>query len=237
MKKVLLLGASGLIAPHITPGLEPYYDLTLTDIKPHPDGRSVAMVDITDYGQVLAAAAGMDAIMNFTVHRHHDTLSFKVNTLGAFHVMKAAAELGIRKVLHTGPAQVLGGYDHDFDIGDGPPTVSTDYYFVTKYLSAEIVKTYARVYDIQTICYLFQGLRPEPAESVSGRDFPVFTIIYDDLVHACRLALDLETVPDTYQQFNLHSYPGQGKYSLEKAQRLLGYKPQKRYMDYFRRTP
>ena len=41
MKRVLLLGASGLIAPHIIPALEKDYDLRLADIKEHPDGRPV----------------------------------------------------------------------------------------------------------------------------------------------------------------------------------------------------
>ena len=237
MKSVLLIGASGLIAPHIISGLEPHYDLRLADIKPHPDGKPVMTVDVTDYRQVLEAARGMDAILNFTVNRSHDTLSFRVNVTGAYHVMKAAGELGIKKVLHTGPLQVFVGYDHDFDIGDGPPAPGSNYYFITKYLSTEICKTYARVYGIQTICYLFQGLGHKPVEHTTGSDFPAFTIVYDDLVHACRLALDMESVPDNYQAFNLHSYQGQGKYSLEKAKRILGYEPQERYEDYFKRIP
>ena len=43
-KKVLLLGASGNIAPHLLAGLEPPYDLQLTDIVPHPDGRPIVNV-------------------------------------------------------------------------------------------------------------------------------------------------------------------------------------------------
>ena len=68
-KKVLVLGASGLIAPNITAYLDPHYDLTLVDIKPHPHGRPVGQVDVTSYEQVFEAARGMDAIMNYTVNR------------------------------------------------------------------------------------------------------------------------------------------------------------------------
>ena len=60
MKKVLLLGASGLIAPHIIPGLETHYYLKLADVKPHPEGVPVLSVDVTDYSQVLEAARGVD---------------------------------------------------------------------------------------------------------------------------------------------------------------------------------
>ena len=75
MKNVLLLGASGLIAPHLIPGLEPHYNLRLADIKPHPDGKPTLTVDVTRYDQVLEAARGMDAILNFTVNRPHHALS------------------------------------------------------------------------------------------------------------------------------------------------------------------
>ena len=36
MKKVLVLGASGNIAPYVTPDLEKDYDLYLSDIVPQP---------------------------------------------------------------------------------------------------------------------------------------------------------------------------------------------------------
>ena len=48
-KKVLILGASGNIAPYLLPGLDPYYDLCLTDIVPHPDEKPIINVDITSY--------------------------------------------------------------------------------------------------------------------------------------------------------------------------------------------
>jgi nucleoside-diphosphate-sugar epimerase len=234
-KKVALLGASGLIAPHITSGLEQYFDLRLADIKPHPDGRPIQMMDITDYAQTLDACRGMDAIMNFTVNRPHPTLSFHVNALGVYHVMKAAAELGINRILHTGPELIIRAYHHDFDVGDVPQAPGTGYYGVTKYLSMEICKIYARAYRIETICYQFNGLRGKPEAPVTGQDFPPFTIVWEDLVEACRLAVEVPSVPGYFQAFNLHSYLPQGKYSVDKARRMLGYAPIEKVEHYYRR--
>ncbi|MBM3262769.1 MAG: NAD(P)-dependent oxidoreductase [candidate division Zixibacteria bacterium] len=236
MKRVLLLGASGNIAPHITEGLERYFELTLADVKPHPDGRPIRTVDITDYGQVLEAARGMDAIMNFTVNRPHPVLSFHVSTLGAWHVMRAAAELGIRRVLHTGPELIIGGYNHDFDIDDVPQAPGTGYYGITKHLSMEICKVYARCYDIPTICYQFNGLRGKLDAPVAKQDFPAFTIVWEDLIEACRIAIEIESVPDNFQAFNLHSHLSQGKYSVEKARRMLGYVPKEDVELFYRRA-
>ena len=89
-RKVLLLGGSGLIAPNLMAGLDPYYDVTLADVKPHPDGREILTVDISDYEQVCEAATGMDALMNWTVVRDDPDLSFHVNTRGALNVRPLA---------------------------------------------------------------------------------------------------------------------------------------------------
>jgi nucleoside-diphosphate-sugar epimerase len=233
-KKVLLLGASGLIAPNITAYLDPHYDLTLVDIKPHPHGRPVGHVDVTDYEQVREAVRGMDAIMNYTVNRPDPVLGFKVNSLGAWHVMKAAAAQGIKKVLHSGPQSVRPGYDFDFDIDDAPPIVGTGYYGITKLLGREICRVYARTYQIQTISFVFNGLGPNPTEAVAG-DFPTFTVTWEDLAHACRLALEVESVPGYFQEFNLHSYLGHEKYLLDKSRRLLGFEPQRDWSAFPRR--
>ncbi len=237
MKKVLLLGASGLIAPYLLPGLEPYYDLRLADIKPNPKGKPVTTVDIASYEQVFEAARGMDAIMNFTVVRHDPVQSFHVNTQGAWHVMKAAAEHGIKKVIHTGPMLVLPAYEHDFDIVDVPPAAGTGYYKLTKLLSMEICQIYARAYGIQTICFLFAGLGPKPTKKISGEDFQTFWILWEDLQHACRLALEIESVPDNFQAFNMLSYVGHGKFCIDKAKRILGFEPLEEWEAYFKRTP
>jgi len=235
MRKVLLLGSSGHIAPNIIPALGQYYDLRLADLKPHPDGLPTRTVDITDYKQVLEAAQGVDAIANFTVNRPHPVLSFAVSTTGAFNVMKAAAEVGIKKVLHTGPELVIPDYGHEFDIGEVPQRPGPGYYGLTKMLGMEICRAYARTHGIQTICYQFNGLGPKPERAVQGQDFQPFTITWEDLVQACRLALDIEVVPDDYQAFNLHSYMGQGKYNIDKARRLLGYEPSEPVERYYRR--
>ncbi len=236
MKNVLLLGASGYIAPHIIPGLEPYYHLRLADVKPHPDGKPVIPVDVTSYAEVFEASHGMDAIMNFTVNRYDLAQSFHVNIIGAYHVMKAAAEHGIKKVIHTGPQLMMSAYGHDFDVDDVPPRPGTQNYFLTKYLSMEVCKIYSQAYDIQTICFLLCSFRPKPTEPVSGRDFQPFVVTWEDMQYACRLALDIDRVPGNFQSLNMSSYLAQGKIRIDKAKRILGYSPLEEVEQYFKRT-
>ena len=233
-KKVLLLGASGMIAPDLLPGLEDTYDVTLADVAPHPDGEPIVHCDVSSREQVRDAAAGMDAIMNFTVVRDHPEQSFHVNMRGALNVMQAAVEHGIKKVIHTGPQFVRSTYDHDFDIADVPPVLTTGYYCLTKGLASEICRTYARAHDIQTISFLFNGLGPRPTQSTG--DFPPFTVVWEDLQQACRLALEIPSVPDCFQEFNLLSWEGHGKYNVDKARRILGFEPTERWERYFVRN-
>jgi nucleoside-diphosphate-sugar epimerase len=225
MKRVLLLGASGLVGPYIIAGLEQHYELRLADIKANPHGRPVQHVDIADYGQVREAAQGMDAILNFTVNRYDPVHSFAVSVRGAYNVFRAAVELGITKVVHTGPELVAPTYRHEFGIEDAPLRAGTHYYGYTKYMSMELCKAFARLHGLQVICFLFAGLGARPEEPQPGREMPPFTIVWEDLVEACRLAVELESVPDNYQYMNLHSHIGHGKYLLNKAERILGYRP------------
>lgn len=236
-KKVLLLGASGLIGPYLLPGLEPHYDMRLTDVKPHPAGRAIGNCDISSYSQVLQAAEGMDAIMNFTVIRDDAERSFHVNTRGALNVMKAAVAHGIKKVIHSGPQFVRRTYDHDFDIADVPPVLGTGYYCLSKGLASEICRVYARAYGMQIISFVFNGLGSRPSEQAIAADFPPFTVVWEDLQLACRLALEIESVPDGFQEFNLLSWQGHGKYNVDKARRLLGFAPTEKWERYFERTP
>lgn len=225
MQNVLLLGASGLLGPHLLEALEPCCHLTLADVKPHPMGRPIVPVDVTCYEQVADAARGMDAIMNFTVLRHDPVQSFEVNVKGAFHVMKAAAAHGIRKVIHTGPILAVRSYEHDWDLDSVPARPGTDCYWLTKFLSNEICRAYSRTFGIQTICFLFSALGARPTAVGSCKDLPACMLILDDLAEACRLALEVPSVPGGYQAFILHSFPVHGRHPLERARRILGYEP------------
>lgn len=236
-KKVLFLGASGRVGPFLAPGLEGDYDLRLADIQPHPDGAPITAVDITSYEQVYEAARGMDAIMNFTVVRNDPVQSFHVNTRGAWHVMKAAVAHGIKKVIHSGPQSICHVYEHDFDVVDVPSAPGSGYYGCTKFLSREICRVFAQTYAIQTVYFVFSGLGPSPTGPMSGQDFPIFRVYWEDLQHACRLALEVESIPDHFQEFNMFSCEGHGKYRLDKVRSILGFAPTQEWETYFKRIP
>lgn len=235
MKQVLIFGASGNVGPRVIPLLEPHYQVHLADINPLPDGKSVQHVDMAVYDQVFNAMQGMDAVINFTVLRDDPAVSFAVNVRGAYHMMKAAAEQGVSRVVHTAAQSSRYWFDNDFEVDGVPEWPGTGYYMLTKYLSQEICRTYARNHSIQTVCFLFNGLGDKPTAAHINEDFPPFTVVWEDLAHACRLAIESESIPDGFQSFNLLSYPGHGKYALGKAQRVLGFQPLVPLESFFKR--
>src|SRR5262245_43645844 len=132
--KVLILGGAGMLGPHVIPTLAPHYDLRVTDITPLSlDFKGeFRYVDVASYEQVLAAAEGMEAIINLSVLRGDRKLAFDVNTLGCYNTMKAAVAHGIKRVINTGPHFTLAGATYeffDYQISpDIPPQPGTNLY-------------------------------------------------------------------------------------------------------------
>ena len=235
MKRVVVFGACGNIGPFITPGLSQHYDLTLTDIVRHPDGLDTKTVDVRDYDAVRQACKGQDFVLNLCVVRNDPVISWEVNTRGVENISRALVEHGITRAIHTGPQVARHWFDHDFRVDDVPLAPGTHPYLLTKFLGMEISRAYAREYGIDTVWFLFNLLGPRPVHHVERASYPPFTVVWEDLVNACRLAYEVEDLPDHYQWFNLNSYLGHGKYSVDKARRILGYEVGERVERYFNR--
>jgi nucleoside-diphosphate-sugar epimerase len=201
---VVIFGAGGPLAAISVRALERDHVLRLCDLRPlgeiaaegKPQSRGapvprvlqapheMRVVDVTDYQQVLEATRGMDAVINMTVMRHDPVEAFRVNTLGAYNVIRAAVECGIRRVVQTGPQQVTntmpGGYWSDTDLSSSvPPRPGVELYFISKFLGHEIVRVFAQEHDLEAPLLVFgpftnRGLHPDqlgcyPFRGVVGR--------------------------------------------------------------------
>ncbi len=236
--KVLLLGANGYMGPHVVRRLGPRHWLRITDIRPAPqeirnefphfDYRDV---DISKRDEVFAAAEGMDAIVNLAVVRQDPVLAFRVNTLGCLHVMEAAAQFGIRRVINTGPHFTVAGPSYEgFDFAippDVPPHPGVGLYPISKFLGQEICRLFAERFDIFVITLLFYLLR-DVSELRRGAGGIPFIVSWGDCAEAFRLALEIEAekLPSRCEVFFIHGKVPQGKFLVDKAERILGFQPQ-----------
>lgn len=236
--KVLLLGACGYMGPHVVRRLSLEHWLRVTDIRPAPEEirqefpqHDYRDVDITSKEAVFAAAEGMDAIINLAVVRQDPILAFRVNTLGTLHVLEAAAHFRIRRVINTGPHFTVAGPTYEgFDFGitpDVPSHPGIGLYPLTKSLGQEICRLYAERFDIYVITLLFYILR-EPQQLQRGAGGIPFIVSWRDCAEAFRLALEIpeDRLPSRCEVFFIHGGVPQGKFRVDKAERVLGFKPQ-----------
>jgi nucleoside-diphosphate-sugar epimerase len=185
IRRVVIFGAGGPMGAAVAAELAAHYQLRLTDVRPLAEiaaegpqpnqnpGSPVPVVlgpphesrvvDVTNPDDVLAACADMDAIVNCTVIRVHPVNAFRVNTLGAYNIAHAAAALGIRRLVQTGPQLISlhgdGDYSSDYDIpADVPPRPDRHLYGHSKYLGQEILRVFADYYDLEAPVPLFSNL-------------------------------------------------------------------------------
>ncbi len=257
--KVCIFGSGGPVGAAAQEALKGDYTLRLTDIRdvrdvidagPQSAGAPLptvpeaphewVQVDVSNYDQVVAAADGMDALINASVLRHDPSRSFMVNTVGAFNVMKAAVTCGIKKVIHTGPRHTRlsfeGDYWSDFGVTDEAPLhPGSDLYALSKCLGGEIVRTFAERHDLDVITFLYCAFRQgDGGNAPDGAGAHPFTISWEDTGDPFAYALRADRLPNNYEVFDILADLPHGKFGTSKAERLLGWKPKHNFERLFR---
>lgn len=246
--KVVIFGAGGPVGVVAAQALAPHYTLRLTDVRapeefsqPQSPGAPLPRrlpsphewrkVDVTDYAQVLEAARGMDALINVSVVRPHLQAAFAVNLIGAYNVAKVAVELGIRRIIHTGPYHTHldhnADYWWDFDVPDDVPLhPGSDLYAVSKYLGGEVTRLFAEQHGLEVITYLYCSFLPgDGGERADGAGIGPFSTSWEDCGAAFLNGLRAPAPPNPYEVFFILANLPHGKFSPTKAKRLLSWEP------------
>ena len=250
IKRVAVFGASGPLAAAVTPLLSETHVLRLTDVLspeqgaeriaarwsswPRPVGlaapHEMRQVDVSNSEAVREAAEGMDALLNCTVVREQAAGAFRVNTLGAYNVMRAAVAHGVRRVVHTGPQIVSldhpAGYGADFGVPDEAPIrAGANVYFHSKLLGLEICRVFAENHGIEVAALLFSTfVNPKEPERMRGRLGPA-TVSWNDAGDAVQRALEIPALPSTFEVIRILGDLPSARFTNEKAKRVLGWAP------------
>jgi nucleoside-diphosphate-sugar epimerase len=246
---------------------------------PKPGEVNFSRVDITDFGQVMAAFSGIDRRVEEKVEavvhlgaiaspgEAPDHVIFETNMISTYNVFEAARRLGIRNIVWASSETVFG-----IPYEGGPAYVPVDEelelpmwsYSLSKLMGEKLAETYAR-WDkrLKIVGLRFSNVQePQDYENFPGydkdpvaRSHNLWTYIdARDAAQAVRLALEsklrgahvfgiansnsvmstrsndelLDAVfPKTTRKRPLK--PFESLISIEKAQRVLGYKPQHDY--------
>lgn len=226
-----------MLGPHVVPALEKEHTLRLTDVNdlagspmqgtPH----EYIKVDVSNLDHVVEVTEGMDAIVNLSVLRWVPKVAFDVNARGCYNMMTAAVKHGIRRVINTGPHYCIAGQSyerHDYVLEpDIPPQPGTNLYGITKSLGQEICRVFTEQHDIHVLTLLYYNFRYDDEQEGAGQDFTPFTVSWKDAGEAFSpaLSIDLDTLPSKCEIFNIFADLPHGRFSNEKAKRILGWKP------------
>ena len=245
--RIVIFGSGGPVAAALAEELKDEYVLRQTDVRPlasvrgnnRPQSEGAPLptilaapheeriVDVRDYAQVHAACAGMDAIVNCTVVRPDHVEAFRVNTLGAYNVMRAAVAHGIRRVVQTGPQQNAlderAGYWWDYDVaGNVPGRPGRHLYAHSKFLGDEICRLFAENYGLEVPVLLYtQFLNPAVRGGLAS-----MAVSWQDSARALRAALEVPSLPTPYEEIVITSDLPHGRFSALRAKEVLGWEAQ-----------
>ena len=240
--KVLIVGGNGSMGPHVVAALRGRHELRVTDINAAPPGfaHEYRQLDAGDHDGVIAAAEGMDAIINLSVSRTDRRGAFDVNVRGNYNVAAAAVRHGIRTIVNTGPYYQVAGPSYDeFDFGlhpDMPPQPGTLLYAITKALGHEVLRVFSERHDLYVQTLLFYLMRHPTAplglnmldKGGVGRDMiPPYIIAWPDTGLAVRAALEVDhaRLPSRCETYFVFPTIPHGKYRNDKLARVLGWEP------------
>lgn len=251
LRRIVIFGAGGPLAAAAVVELAGDHRLRLTDARPieaiaaegprrdQPAGAPVPeplgapheqhVVDVTDAAQVSVACAGMDAIVNCTVIRNDLAGAFRVNTLGAYNIARAAVEHGIRRIVQTGPQLATlheeHDYTQDYDIAvEAPPRPGRHLYAHSKYLGHEIMRVFADYYGLEVPVLLFNQLAQPDAPQAQALD--PFAVSWRDAARAIRRAIEVAALPQPYEVLNVGADLPHGRFNHRRVKEILGWQAQ-----------
>ncbi|MBM3459674.1 MAG: hypothetical protein FJX77_14220 [Armatimonadetes bacterium] len=147
-------------------------------------------------------------------------------------------ELGIRRIVHTGPQLVIGSRHSDYfdDFGvvdDVPERGSSGQYSLSKYLGGEITRVFAEEHGLEVVEFVYCAFRPaDRPEDADGSGVFCYTTSWEDtgppFLHALRAPSASFEKP--LELFHITSRLPHGKFGGSgKAERLLGWRPESEF--------
>jgi len=179
-ENVAVTGGTGLLGSHVMRRLHGRAALTAIDIKPpHESDRNLGtFVDasITNYDAMRAAFAGKDAVVHLAAipnpREATAGVTFNTNVQGAWTVLQAAEDAGVRRVVVASSDSVFG---FSFNPPDWPPQFlpvdethpvrPTEFYSLSKKVTEAIAESYAARKKLEVLAI-------RPSHIVFPRGYP-----------------------------------------------------------------
>ncbi|GAB4431777.1 MAG: NAD(P)-dependent oxidoreductase [Chloroflexi bacterium OHK40] len=174
---IVITGASGGIGRAVVSlALAEGHSVTAIDRTPPPEPSPATFValDMADYEGIERALRGADALIHLAAipspGRHPDHVVHNNNVVGSYNALRAAAEVGIRRVCQASSVNAIGHsysrnprYDY-FPIDEAHPTYNEDPYSLSKWICEQQADSICRRYEDMAVASLrFHWVTPDPS--------------------------------------------------------------------------
>jgi len=209
--KVLITGAAGGVARHVTAALEVDHELRLLDCV-DPEEATIfggpvrqklplrtkwpyVRADILDEDAMLAACEGMDAMIHLAADPtglpEHGKAIMTINVVGTYVAVDAARKAGLKRFFCASSINAFGTIYWRLSGRPSPytsmpltedfKTVEEDPYSLSKRANEDTCAAFTRAYGITTAAFRFAGVRGPEASSRPAPALAPTTAWNDDL--------------------------------------------------------
>ncbi|MBN9026180.1 MAG: NAD(P)-dependent oxidoreductase [Rhizobiales bacterium] len=213
--KIAITGATGRIGRAITIEAlrQGHHVVTIDRVAPaepeeRPNCRFV-QADIGDYEALVAAFRGCDALIHMAAIPapigYPDHVVHNNNVVGSYNALRAAVEVGIRRIVQASSVNAIGlsfsreGHFDYFPVDEEHPNHSEEPYSLSKWICEQQADSFARRYeDIRIASMRFHLVVDERAKATGvysavtkemSKHLWAYTL-YDAAARACLLALE-----------------------------------------------
>jgi NAD+ dependent glucose-6-phosphate dehydrogenase len=228
-RKVLITGAGGTIGSDLAIALSDRYDLRLHYHRPPTAQVSddTVIADITVLDEVRAIMPGIDTVMHLagepSVPASWESVYTK-NIAGMYHILQAAHESGVRRVVFASTNHVMGMHDvkADWPVYNNMPQRPDSFYGVSKAFGEDIGRYYWDAFGLEFIALRIGWYLHDPKQA-TGDVGRAMWLSPRDCAHAFTCATE---TAEQYGVFYAISDNPNRRWDITDAQIRIGYRPQ-----------
>jgi UDP-glucose 4-epimerase len=256
--KIVCTGGAGRLGEFVSRRLAPKCDLTILDLaRPtHPElsETKFTATDIRDYAALRNVFAGQDAVIHLAAIPNPRTapadVTFNTNVQGAWSVLQAAEDAGVKRVVVASSDSVFGLSYNPPDwppqflpVDETHPVRPTEFYSLSKHITETIAQSFAargklEVLILRPVHVVFPPEYPELKERGSDpQNYHFWTFVApEDVAQAFDLALQVD-----YQGCEIFTISGADglntRPTLEMAKERWGTLPEVRKPELYESNP
>ena len=257
-RDIICTGGSGRLGQFVSRRLAPKCNLTILDLAPPADDdlQDVPFVkaDICDLEQLRGAFEGKDAVVHLAAIPNPRTapadVTFQTNVQGAWSVLQAAEDAGVKRVVVASSDSVFGLSYNPPDwppqflpVDESHPVRPTEFYSLSKHVTETIAQSCAarstiEVIVVRPVHVVFPPEYPElEGRGSDPQNYHFWTFVApEDVAQAFDLALD--AAYKGYEVFTISGADGLNvRPTLEMAAERWGTLPEVRNPELYANNP